>query len=259
MNIFFVVFFHIFSSFLFSNTLNILGFWEWLIPSSLQAFTAELLSFLHVYSYWCKLRNLWDFLKVKVFKGSSILPFGDIIQFYLENQVYFMRSLWVLLEMTVCSIVPLLLIIEELETKLLSILQDLQCTNRSNSKWVGEAFSQRQGDWMLVCRWVKMKFEVKNEEWKQIYWWLWKGRFFFSNCEGHFTSVFICLLCTEGMSKEAFLLHHCEICNFSWIDFVPWMSYYPMKLPFPSFLSSTFCSHLTDQENYSCCIVWCCV
>lgn len=102
--------------------------------------------------------------------------------------------------MTVCSIVPFLLVIEELKTKLLSILQDLQCTSRSNSKWAGEAFSQRQGDWMFVGEWnwsfkLKMKADILMTLERKIS---------FSNCEGHLTSVFIFLLCTEGMSKKHF-------------------------------------------------------
>lgn len=156
--------------------------------------------------------------------------------------------------MTVCSIVLFLLIIQELETKLLNILQDLQCSSGSNSKWVGEAFSQRQGDWILVCRWVKLKLKMKNE------------RRHIDNCvktdfsfklwrPSHF-SIYISI-CTEGMSKKHFyyailkfwILHEL-ILYLKWV-IILWSYHFHLSFFY-------FCCHLTEQKNYSCCIVWYC-
>lgn len=139
---------------------------------------------------------------MKVFKCSSIL-FGDIVQLFLENQAYFMKSLWVLTWNDSMLNCPFLLTIEELETKLLNILQDLQCSSRSNSKWVGEAFSQRQGDWILVCRWVKLKLKMKNES-RHIdesgeadsFFELWRP--------SHF-SIYISIVCLKGWVRSIFI------------------------------------------------------
>lgn len=141
--------------------------------------------------------------------------------------------------MTEASIVPFLLIIKELETKLWSILQDLQCTSRSNSKWAGGAFSQKQGDWMLVCRCVKLRFQVKNEKWKQTYWWLWKGRFIFQLWRPHHFSIYVPIM--KGWVRSSFI-------TLLWnLHIILWSYHFYLS----------FYSHLTEQENYSCCIVWC--
>lgn len=138
---FFLVYFDIFSIFLFSNILKA-NSWTFSVvyfqfSFSLYCWTLRfpICSFLSMQSQNTGGFSRWEFFSVA--PSSLVISF----RFISRTKPVYWGHFEFQLEITISSIIPFLLIIKELLTKLWSILQDLQCNRSSNTKCTGDTLS----------------------------------------------------------------------------------------------------------------------